>query len=109
MLTVDQVPEDVRSRAKSLRELGLSEIAWARDDALRILDMLQKRESPVYGGDVYAERKGQLEHTFDSWHSEPIVGESQRAFARRSCNESRAYIEKYPHEKNATSYFVLVP
>ena len=98
----------VESRGLSLDALGLRERALLREDALQAVDLAESAGTPILGGDVYVDKKGQFESAYANWYAEQREGEAEKAFAARSCSESRAYISMYPSPPDGVPMFVLV-
>ncbi len=78
------VPSKLWSRAQSLSELGLEELAWHPEDAFQLLRLIHQEEIAVLGGDVYLKRAGRLEPSHENWYAERDAEESLSAFASRS-------------------------
>jgi hypothetical protein len=66
---LEYLPNEVRSRARSLHDLGFDEVAFSPADALLAIDILQQYGKVICGGDVWtvdAEGRMALRHEH-SW------------------------------------------
>jgi hypothetical protein len=86
---------EVLEQASSLEALGINNLAWPLDATLRIVDHLEGRSIAVLGDDVLRVDQGRPTYTYDSWHSDPRVGEAFGEYATRSHAETRAYLGRY--------------
>ena len=84
------------NKGLDLSDLGVSNFALLRTDALVAVSILQVALIPVLGGDVYLKNGGRIETAYANWYVEPRDGESAGSFAERSCIETLAYINAYP-------------
>jgi hypothetical protein len=100
------MPAAVTSRARSLAELGLNEVAWDRRDTLEILEHVHGWPLAILGGDVYRLTSGRLEPTCDSWFCNRHTGESAQEFALRSQQAAREFVSS--ESGSPDDYFVLV-
>jgi hypothetical protein len=98
----------LRAKGVSLQELGLSEVALGRADALHATELLRGGSVPILGGDVYFMRGESVELAFANWHTDRQPGESWADYVNRSCRHSAKYIEDFPHRPDVTPLFVLV-
>lgn len=83
-MTSVRLPRWLFSRAASLSELGLNELAWQPDDALLVVGLLSESDVAVLGGDVYAKRAGKFEPLYENWYVDKNAAELPSGFARRS-------------------------
>lgn len=104
---LNRLPQHVATCARSLEELGLSEVAWPREAVDKVLIALKDSSVAVLGGDAYAEQDQRLSSTYDNWYCERHPRESLASYAARSWQEAWKYIERYP-ESEAPIYFALV-
>jgi len=51
----------------SLKELGVENLAWKKEDALLVIQHLMEQEKIILGGDVYKIENKKIAHTCDSW------------------------------------------
>ena len=91
-----------------LKQLGLSEIALERIDALLAVQLFRKTSIPILGGDVYFKHGEGVEIAYANWHSDQRAGEGRDQFVMRSCLETENYIRNFP-PSDAVPLFVLVP
>jgi len=100
------LPRDLSDQALSLDRDGLRQVAWPRDAALHILDLLQDRAIAVRAGLVVQVEGGRASRTFDRWETAPEPGEAFPAFAARSQAQARSCVLHYPAD-DPTHRFVL--
>jgi len=82
----DPVARLVRERARADARGGF----WLRrDDALRLLELMEPFEAVILGGDVGTEAEGDIVCTYDNWHYEG--SDPQESLLR-----AREYIKSYP-------------
>ena len=80
-MTSVRLPRWLFSRAASLSELGLNELAWQPDDALLVVGLLSESDVAVLGGDVYAKRAGKFEPLYENWYVDKNAAELPSGFA----------------------------
>lgn len=100
------LPRDLSDQALPLDRDGLRQVAWPRDAALHILDLLQDRAIAVRGGLVVQVEAGRASRTFDRWETDPEPGEAFPAYAARSQARARHCVVRYPAD-DPTHRFVL--
>jgi hypothetical protein len=91
-MTSVRIPKWLLSRATSLSELGLDELAWRPEDALLVISLLPRSEVAVLGGDIYAKRAGRIEPLYENWYVNKRAAEPPSDFAGRSQAESMAFL-----------------
>jgi len=100
------LPRDLSDQALPLDRDGLRQVAWPRDAALHILDLLQDRAIAVRSGLVVQVEGGRASRTFDRWQTDPEAGEAFPAFAARSQMRARSCVLRHPAD-DPTHRFVL--
>ena len=105
---MDAYEQLLLARGVTLKELGLSEVALLRADALHATELLRASSLPVLGGDVYFARGESVELGLANWFTDREPGESWRDFVDRSCRHCAKYIEGFPSRPDETPLFVLV-
>jgi len=103
----DCFPEELINLAKPLEHLGISEMAWDRENAIKVVEFLYKNNYAIIGGDVYKIVKGNLDSTYDSWYSNRNEAKSNQDFLQESINRAKAYINQY-HERNGRDYYYSI-
>lgn len=102
--TIDYVP---------LEDYGIDSVAFTLEDAIRILDVLEKELVPILGGDVYMLDGAELRPTYQNWSCERLDGQDMASFVHDSCARARKYLkdmEKQFAEVPSKRLFVeLVP
>ena len=92
-----------------LQKVGVDEVALSRQDALRAVEILRRASLPILGGDVYFERRGDIESAIANWHADPRPGESRGEYLARSWATTETYIQKFPQQPTGIlALFVLV-
>ena len=108
-MTESLTPQDfLERRGVLLDELGLSEHALSRSDALEAVELVVSHGGTILGGDVYFEIGGRIETALANWGSDRREDESIEAYAKRSCAESRSYISRFPDPPEGQVLFVIV-
>ncbi|WP_157981901.1 Imm40 family immunity protein [Aliidiomarina sedimenti] len=74
-----------------MEHLNLSEIAWRKNDALKLVGHLQSKGAFILGGDVLKKEIDGYRHNYDSWYLNPENGD-----AIQSAEHARSCINKYP-------------
>ncbi|MBT3321371.1 MAG: hypothetical protein HN392_03705 [Anaerolineae bacterium] len=95
-----KIPPHLKGKEISLEHIGLSEVAWSKNDALDLLKYLEATDHFVLGGDVLALEVDHYQHNYDNWHFNFEDGD-----AKESIEQAASYINKYPAGDYA---FVLV-
>jgi hypothetical protein len=103
-----RLPKWLLSRATSLSELGLDELAWRPDDALLVVSLLPRGEVAVLGGDVYAKRAGKIEPLYENWYVNTQDAEQPSDFARRSQAEANAFLSALRASDSPDRWVTLV-
>jgi hypothetical protein len=94
------IPSELSNKSIPLEHIGLSEVAWHKDDALLYIEYLEEEGQFILGGDVLSLDSGEYRHNNDNWYFERSDGN-----AKQSIEHTRNYINKYPAGNHA---FVLV-
>jgi len=85
------IPSELSNKSISLEHIGLSEVAWHKDDALLYIEYLEVEGRFILGGDVLSLDSGEYRHNNDNWYFERSDGN-----AKQSIEHTRNYIKKYP-------------
>ncbi len=102
------VPVDLWSKAESLSVIGVEEMAWHPEDAVKVLELLRPTEIAVLGGDVYVKRTGRFEPSYENWHVERDPQEMPSLFAARSQSIAREYLAKLRESGAGERWVTLV-
>ncbi len=102
------VPVDLWSKAESLSVIGVEEMAWHPEDAVRVLELLRPTEIAVLGGDVYVKRAGRFEPGYENWYAKRDPQEMPSAFAARSQSIAREYLAKLMETGDRERWVTLV-
>ena len=100
--------DEVLKIGRCLESIGIKNWALEKKEALCVLRQFLDLGIPVLGGDVYVEKNNTIESTYDSWHCDLALAESQLEFIIRSNVVARNYIETYLVDTNPV-LFALVP
>ena len=101
------IPNDLRAQGVPLHQIGIANVAWPRNAALSLLQVLYGRTIAVLGGDVLRLAAGQPYHTYDNWHTDPHPSEDFAQYAARSQEAAAAYIQAY-RENGSQHLYLLV-
>jgi hypothetical protein len=93
MLIPEEYLKIKNARGRSLREIGVSEVAFTRPDALDALQALKGSQAAVLGGDVLKLVDGKPRYTYDNWHVDRAPQETIADFLQRSVIETANYIK----------------
>lgn len=108
MLISKNYQQILDNRGIRLDDLGIEEIALARDDALRAIGFLESELIPILGGDVYYRRGSKIEVAYANWYSDPVPGEEQSDFLKRGWKTAREYVKDFPERQDVSPLFVFV-
>lgn len=103
----NKFPEELFDLAKSLEHLGISEMAWDWQNAIKVVEFLCTCNYAVLGGDVYRLINGNLESTYDSWYINKDEIKSREEFVEEVRNRAISYISQY-HDGNGEDYYYSV-
>jgi hypothetical protein len=99
----------ILSVGRSLADVGVRNWALTREQALAAFDQLLAAGIGVFGGDVYKEKSGNIQISYDNWYCDPDPGEQKSEFAVRSVAKAREYIIKYKTWSDEAFLFAIVP
>jgi hypothetical protein len=102
------VPRSLWRKAETLSVIGVEELVWRPEDAAQVLELLQPTEIAVLGGDVYVERSGRFEPSYENWYAERDPQELPSAFATRSQFIAREYLANLMKSGAADYWITLV-
>ena len=105
-----KLPKRFIKKGFSLKNYGLSEMGWGRNDAIEIIDYLYSQNylTGILGGDVYLIINTDADSLGDNWFSKKKEDENYSDYKKRSLLEAKKYIEKYPIKMNEKIIFVFV-
>ncbi|WP_330147043.1 Imm40 family immunity protein [Shewanella oncorhynchi] len=95
------IPEELKGKEITLGHLHLSEIAWRKIDALKLVGHLQSKGDFILGGDVLKKEVDGYRPNYDSWYLNQEDGD-----ATQSAERARNYINKYPEGDYAFVFVV---
>jgi hypothetical protein len=100
------LPEDLKNNAVNTEQIGISGYAWKREFMLQVLDILEKLNFAILGGDVYVMKNDQLILTYDNWYYEN-KSKSFNEYAKNSIIYAKNYINMYCVDSKETYYFSI--
>ena len=100
--------QSVLSRGIPLKESGINNWAFDKEDALQVLCDLKSKGVPVFGGDVYEKKGTKIELGFDNWYCERNEHEDQSDFVERSILRAKSYITSYKPAVESNILFSFV-
>jgi hypothetical protein len=93
----------------SLSSEGVNEVAWDKEDALRVVSMAANAGLPILGSDVWrVDPDGRWRASGDNWFSERRPFEAASAYVERSRAEAIAYLNRYPERRGSSTRYVVV-
>ncbi|HOA81849.1 Imm40 family immunity protein [Acetivibrio saccincola] len=98
------LPKELLSAGHNLEFMGISEMAWRSQDALKVIDFLANKGYVILGGDVYTCDKNGIDSTYDSWFTNRTIGGS---IIEESRNKAFEYINEYC-KNNGDSYLYSI-
>ena len=106
MHIIDEIAQKESVRTYSLMELGIHDVAFSRNDTIKIINRLEKELLPILGGDVFLIEQGHVNGPIsNSWYCEREYDESWYTFVRRSCEMA---IHAVLNEKAKNALFEIV-
>lgn len=88
-----------------LKELGISEYAWALEDIKNIICIFEKEKIPILGGDVYKIVNGTISRTYDSWY---LNREDESYSYIKSYEKTISYISGYENGKEGEFIYSII-
>ena len=101
-------PRELITPAKSLEHLGILEMAWDWQNAIKVVEFFCKYGYAVLGGDVYKLINGKLRSTYDSWYTNKDENKSKAEFIEETRNRAIYYINKYRNDNGEDFYYSVV-
>lgn len=92
-----------------LSEIGLTNWALTKAQAIHALEQFEALEISILGGDVCQYIDGMIKPNYDNWYCEPVSTDSKSDFLYKSIRKAKSYIESYQINEDTTVFFVLVP
>ncbi len=99
-----ELPKDLIDSAKSLEHIGVLEMAWDWENAIKAIEFLYQCNYAIFGGDVY---KGNLEATYDSWYINKDEAKSRHEFIKQAKDKAISYINQY-HDTNGDDFYYAI-
>lgn len=103
-----KIREKIKKASIQLENYGINDLAWAKEDAIDLINSILNDEIGVLGGDVYQIGPESIKPLYDNWHCEKENSESQHEYLLRSKLEALHYIKNYPVEDGEQIVFVIV-
>ncbi len=90
-------------------KLGVKEWALSRDNAIRLLEIMNKIQKPCLGGDVILEEEnGNFKYAYGFWHYDRTANETEEEYIGNSISKAVEYIKNYPEKEGNKYYYVIV-
>lgn len=100
--------ETIVSSGIALHNMGVSNWALSKEQALSALDKFEAEKIPVLGGDVLELNDGKLGHNYDNWYCDREPDEAFENYVARSISKARVYISNYRNPNQKQEMFVIV-
>ena len=98
-LNVNMETKDLADKNKieytDLSPMGVSSVAFTKENALLILKIIRQENIPILGGDVCLVSNGKIQYTADHWSFSKKDDETLRQYTERSYQATFDYITKY--------------
>ena len=91
----------------SLHDVGVSNWAFTKGEALHVLELFLREGIAILGGDVYIKYNEIFEPNYDSWFCDKNDSESEKDFLLRSIEKSISYIKKYQIPEGQKIFFIF--
>ena len=88
--------------------LGVTDVGLRLQDALTAVELAREERVPILGGDIYALEGGRMRPAHRNWHTDPLEGESEMDFARRSWVRSEEFLREFPWSEYADAVVAIV-
>ena len=100
--------EKIELHPYDLREMGINDVAYIKEEALILINNLRNLVLPVLGGDVYIlENKHDISYTDEGWSCERNENEDLLTYVNRSCQMAKEFINNYKAEKNIPLFCIV--
>jgi hypothetical protein len=100
--------ESILKDGISLESIGVNNWGFSKNQAIQILDVLDKLNIPVFGGDVFELEKENIRCNYDNWFCERLNNESDENYKSRCISEAKKYIMNYRSKSSGKILFTLV-
>ncbi|MBT9830305.1 Imm40 family immunity protein [Clostridium baratii] len=104
----DNFPKELIDTSKSLENIGVLELAWNKENSIKVIDFLNKNDYLILGGDVYKLIDENLNSTYDSWYFNKDKFSSNREMINASMKTAKEYINKYSEMNGQEYYYSIV-
>lgn len=99
------VPQSIYEKGVDLEPyLGVKEVAWDIDNAVKVIDILTKQKYFILGGDVYSIKNQLVQPTYDNWY---ILKEKYIENVNGTGDKAKEYILDH-YKKNGGSYLYSI-
>jgi hypothetical protein len=88
--------EEITKKSIGLEKYGLNDLAWSKEDAQNLINLLMTEKIGILGGDVYQLTSYSFRPLGDNWSCEYNYNELIDDYYLRSKIESLKYINNYP-------------
>lgn len=108
MLIPESYVEVLKTKGRSLQEIGINEIALQRPAALEAIQALKGSQVAILGGDVLRVLNERPEYSGDNWYCERQDAETLPDYLKRSWDVTEQYIRDYPDPEDGTVLYTFV-
>jgi len=98
------LPRELIRVGYNLELIGLNEMAWKKNDVIKVIDFLTSKGYAILGGDVYLISGDGVESTYDSWY---INKSANQSFLEETRKRAFEYISQYS-ENNVGEYLYSI-
>ncbi|MBL1321703.1 MAG: hypothetical protein COA63_011675 [Methylophaga sp.] len=85
------IPVELQDKKISLSSIGLSEVAWKYEDAIKLIVYFENNKIFILGGDVLVKDGDKYRHNNDNWYLDKEQGSYED-----SIKKATNYIANYP-------------
>ena len=94
----------IETRIDLEEQLGIYDLAWRYEDAVKLIKFCRNHNLFIMGGDVLKIHKNnEIEFTYDNWSSDIITDKD----STKATDSYREYINKYPNKEDFIYSFVI--
>lgn len=99
---------DLLNKSIPLDTIGINELGWRFQDIKDVIEFFADKDYAILGGDIYIEREGRIQSTFDNWYLNRDNRE-WHDFVMKSKQKSIDYLQNYSERnKNNLESFIIV-
>ena len=97
--------KDLLDAAVDLREIGVNQLAWPREAAVRVVAQLAEHGLAILGGDVLVIEGGRPAHTYDNWYvPKKEAADPWEGYVAGARETATSYITRYDERERRIVY-----